>query len=169
MSITVSTEGIHPTTEACIGLLHQLHQQRSVSNVLEIGCGSGVLSLLCAQIWDCRVLAADISAQAVADTQKLMQQAGCDDRVNTLRSDGFSHETIHAHAPYDLIVANLVAGTLIRLVADIRSHLAPGGVVVLSGALSWLAGDVEAALHTQNFTVISKISHLSWNSYILQG
>lgn len=167
MSLTVAAGGIHPTTESCIAALQWLHPRAECANILEIGCGSGVLSVIAADIWQAPVLAADMVPKAVADTAELAQRSGLEGRITAIRSEGFRHELIGSRAPYDLIICNLVAATLIGLAADVKKHLAPGGTVLLSGILAWLAEDVETAYKSCGLNIIWKNSSLSWNSYLL--
>lgn len=167
MSLTVAAHEIHPAAQGCIEALQWLHERRDFANILEIGSGSGILSAIAARIWQAPALATDISEQAVAATARLMADQGLRDWVTCLRSDGFRHPAIAGRAPYDLIIANLVAKTLISMVSDIQKHLAPEGIALVSGVLEWLAADAEAAFHAAGLKITSKTINLSWATYIL--
>jgi ribosomal protein L11 methyltransferase len=148
-------------------MLHTLHERESFQNILEIGSGSGILSVIAAQIWQAPVLAVDIIEKAVADTAALARQNGLENLITAARSNGLGNPLILQCSPYDLIIGNLVAETLIRLAADIKKSLAPGGYVLLSGTLEWLAQDVEAAYSQVGLKIMHKNSRLSWSTYVL--
>ena len=104
-----------------------------------MGCGAGLLSLMAATRWQASVLAVDIDPLAVATARENTKANQLSDRIAVIRSDGYAHETIRDRAPYDLILCNIIAEPIIRMARDTVRHLAPGGVLVLSGVLHWLA------------------------------
>jgi ribosomal protein L11 methyltransferase len=167
MSIAIATAGLHPTTEACLEALQWLQERAQCANILEIGCGNGILALAAASIWDTQVLAADISEKAVADTIENINKYQMESKVTAIRSDGFGHRLIAQRAPYGLIICNLLAKTLVSIAADLKKHSAPGGYVLMSGALSWLGADTETAYKALGFEIIKKTSFHNWNSYVL--
>ena len=71
MIIAIDTIGIHPATECCFEALQWLHERREFHNLLDMGCGNGILSLAAASIWgDAKTLAVDILEKAIEDTNK---------------------------------------------------------------------------------------------------
>src|ERR1700737_4861831 len=98
------SEMLHPTTEACLEMLQWLRQTCQCRNILDIGCGNGILSLAAASLWKTKVLAVDISQQAVTDTMRHCAESRMESYVTALRSDGFQHTSIQERAPYDLII-----------------------------------------------------------------
>ncbi len=167
MPLAIDATGLHPTTDMCLKTLQWLEERRDFSNILEIGCGNGILSLAAASVWRAPVLAVDISEKAVADTQGQIAACGLSELVTALRGDGFNDPRIHARAPYDLIICNLLAETLVRLAPDIKSHLAPGGYALLSGSLAWLAGGVEETCLGLGFEIVHKTGVSPWQSWVL--
>lgn len=167
MNLIVTADGVHPTTEACIAALEWLHARHQFENILEIGCGSGILSVIAANIWQAPVLAVDMVEKAVIDTRALALKHHQQHRITTVRSDGFSHTLIKEKAPYDLIICNLVAATLISLMTDIKKSLALDGYALISGTLEWLASDVDAALESTKLKIVNKNIALSWVTYIV--
>ncbi|MDE3060920.1 MAG: 50S ribosomal protein L11 methyltransferase, partial [Pseudomonadota bacterium] len=99
MAVELDTENLHPATVLMIEALHWLHERYAAENVLDMGCGGGVLSALSASIWDARVLAADISPKAVEDTSMNIASHGLDGRVTVVQSDGFLSPEIAARTP----------------------------------------------------------------------
>jgi len=168
MPIAIDTAGLHPATESCLEALQWLYEEHIFSNILDMGCGNGVLSLAAAGIWNARVLAADIAPQAIADTTKNIARHKLEALVTPLHSDGFAHELIRAHAPYDLIIFNLLAEPIVQMAPEVKSHLAHGGVCILSGILAWLAADVESIYTGLGFTVLKTITRSPWQTYIMR-
>jgi ribosomal protein L11 methyltransferase len=113
--------------------------------ILDIGTGSGVLAIAAVRALRTRVLATDIDALAVqtARANARHNRAGC--WLSVLRADGVGARAVRAHAPYDLILANILLGPLRRMATPLRRLAAPGGRVVLSGILPAQANAVIAA------------------------
>lgn len=165
--IEVDTAGLHPSTACCLEALQWLHERIDCKNILEIGCGNGILSVVAANIWDAHVLAADISPKAVADTAANIAQYGLESRLQVVRSDGLSHSAISEAAPYDLVIGNLLAELQARIALDIRNVTAPGGWVILSGILAWKALEIELSYTTLGFEIAQKIEKTPWITYLL--
>jgi ribosomal protein L11 methyltransferase len=169
MAMTVEIAGLHPATVCCIEALQWLHGQRQCANILEIGCGSGVLSVVAAGLWQAGVLAADIAPQAVADTQQLSREQGMAGRITAIRSDGFKEPLIRKRAPYDLIICNLLAEPIAQWAPEMQSHLTKDGVCLLSGILAWLAPTLEDTYKSLGFEIIHTISRSPWMTYVMRN
>ncbi|MEZ5480038.1 MAG: 50S ribosomal protein L11 methyltransferase, partial [Thiolinea sp.] len=120
--------GNHPTTALCLEWLdgENLHGK----TVLDYGCGSGILALAAAKLGAARIVATDIDPQALEAT-----------RENSLRN-GLPAERIETCLPedlpegrFDVVVANILAGPLVTLSAQLLERLQPGGRLALSGIL----------------------------------
>ena len=128
--------GRHETTSGCLLALAELRQERQVRRALDMGCGTGILALAAAKLWGCPVLAVDNDAEAVRVAR---ENAAINEAANLVRAevgDGYACPAAAEGAPYDLIVANILAGPLIDMAAGLKRFLAPGGVAVLSGLLA---------------------------------
>ncbi len=88
--------------------------------------------------------------------------------VETLTAPGLNHAAIEAEAPYDLIVANILAGPLVMLAPAIRRHLAPGGTVILSGLLTEQQRRVAAAYRGQGLRFASAIPLGEWATLVFR-
>jgi ribosomal protein L11 methyltransferase len=113
--------------------------------ILDIGTGTGVLSIAAARALRQRVLATDIDAPSVrvARDNARLNRAGA--AITFLHANGVTAPAIHTRAPFDLVFANILLGPLKRLATPVRRVLAPGGRIVLSGILNAQANAVLAA------------------------
>jgi len=128
--------GHHETTAQCLSVLSDLARKRGFTNVLDLGCGTGLLAIGAAVLWKRAVLASDIDPVAVEVTIANARANRVAPMIRAVVADGLSHPTLAAGAPYDLIIANILAGPLTRLAPGITAALAPAGVLVLSGLLN---------------------------------
>jgi ribosomal protein L11 methyltransferase len=168
MTLAIDTQNLHPTTELSLEALQWLQVREGFANILDIGCGNGILSVVAAHAWETKVLAVDISPNAVADTEKTIGEYGLEEQVTVLRSDGFSHPEMHARAPYDLIICNLLADILVRIAPEVKKSLRPGGYAVLSGSLAWMSENVEKGYSSLGFEIVKKIEKSPWCAYIMR-
>jgi ribosomal protein L11 methyltransferase len=129
--------GHHETTALCLHVLSDLSKRRRFANVLDLGCGTGLLAIGAAKLWRRSVLASDIDPVAVEVTKENARANGETPLIRALTADGLDHPALAGQAPYDLIIANILAGPLTRLAPAIARALSPGGMLVLSGLLQW--------------------------------
>ena len=141
--------GHHATTAGCLIVLDHLLAGRRFKSSLDLGTGSGVLAIALAKILRQRVLATDIDpiAVRVARENAALNRVGHLVRVITV--DGAKHELIRRSAPFDLVVANILAAPLMRLAPRLAPHVARGGTLVLSGLLPRQRERVVAAYGVQ--------------------
>jgi ribosomal protein L11 methyltransferase len=168
MNIPVNVAGLHPTTVSCLEALQWLKEQRQFQNILDMGCGSGILSLAAAGMWQARVTAADISEQAITDTQNNIDAQKLAELVTPVRSDGFRHPMIRDHSPYDLIIFNLLAEPIVQMAPEVVSHLSDGGICLLSGILMWLAPDVETTYRQNGFELMQSFPRAPWQTLVMR-
>lgn len=144
--------GQHETTTGCLTLLDRFAENgRAFSNVLDLGTGSGILALAIVKRWrEAHIIASDIDPTSVevavenvvGNAERVGDSGG---EIELIAADGLAHERLQRRAPYDLIVANILAGPLIALSSDIAKVMAPGGTLMLAGLLNEQAEDVIAA------------------------
>jgi ribosomal protein L11 methyltransferase len=127
--------GHHETTALCLAALSDLAKRRSFANVLDLGSGTGLLAIAAAKLWRKAVIASDIDPVAVAITNDNARANGMSPLVRAITADGLTHPAIRARAPFDLIVANILASPLTQLAPAIAHALAKCGTLVLSGLL----------------------------------
>jgi ribosomal protein L11 methyltransferase len=144
--------GQHATTSGCLEALDRLERAGArYSNIADIGTGTGLLAFAALALWpDAKCIATDIDAVAVEVAQenaaingvKLGHGAG---ELLLAAADGMDSPLIAARAPFDLIIANILAGPLTELAPAFAKALVPGGTLVLAGLLDIQAEAVLAA------------------------
>jgi ribosomal protein L11 methyltransferase len=129
--------GHHGTTRGCLLALDRICKPspQRPRRILDVGTGTGVLAIAAARALRRHVAATDIDFDSVrvARDNARLNRAG--NFVTFMHADGVAAPAVLAHAPYDLVFANILLGPLKRLATPIRRVLAPGGRVVLSGIL----------------------------------
>lgn len=127
--------GHHETTALCLAALSDIARERGFRNVLDLGTGTGLLAIGAARLWKRPVMASDIDPVAVAVARENAIANGVAPLIQAVTADGLANPALARRAPYDLIVANILAGPLTRLAPSILKALQPGAVLVLSGLL----------------------------------
>ncbi len=141
--------GHHATTAGCLVMLDRLLRARRCQNPLDLGTGSGVLAIALAKVLRRPVLATDIDPVAIRVAEGNAALNGVGHRVRAFAAAGVEHAAIRARAPFDLIVANILAEPLCRLAPRIAPLMARGGALVLSGLLPRQRERVVAAYGAQ--------------------
>jgi len=142
--------GTHATTRGCLELLASLHPQ-DVSMAVDVGCGSGILAIALAKLFCTPILGGDNDEQAVLVARENAERNGvwCEFYV----SIGLQAPELARHVPYDLIVANILAGPLIELSESFAAAIRPGGRVLLSGLLAEQADMILSTYQRRGFTL----------------
>jgi len=161
--------GSHETTKGCIHALESLKQQgHAFKNILDIGTGTGILAMASAHLFQAPVLATDIDHDAALKAQENINLNCFDSLINTIQSDGFQNLLLKSSAPYDLMIANILAEPLIQLAPQFPQYCKKGCVIVLSGLLATQKNAVEHAYLTQGFTTIATHDYGEWSVLQLQ-
>lgn len=137
--------GEHATTSGCLAMIDALmHEGLTPMRLLDMGCGTALLGIAAAKCFDVPVVAVDCDAQAVRVSEENAELNHVHDKMHIARSDGYDSDMVRQHAPYDVIVANILAEPLKAMATDAAAHLAQDGVLILSGILERQADDVTA-------------------------
>ncbi len=129
--------GDHPTTSLCLEWLAQ--QTLAGKTILDYGCGSGILSIAALKLGAHEAYAVDIDPQALNVTRQNAIHNGIHSGLHVLLPS-----ELPRNFQVDIVLANILMGTLIELAPDIQSHVRPGGWLVLSGLLSGQEIEVRA-------------------------
>ncbi|MCH7544279.1 MAG: 50S ribosomal protein L11 methyltransferase [Proteobacteria bacterium] len=156
--------GSHETTRGCLIAIDRLAKRRRFLNSLDLGCGSGILALAIARAMKRPVLAVDIDDWAVRTAAANARSNGLGALVRVAPGDGFSGREIRRRAPFDLIVANILARPLVRLAPDLVRALRKGGVAILSGLLHSDQAALIAAYRAQGARLIRRHRLGDWTT-----
>lgn len=154
--------GHHGTTAGCLEMLDQVVRRERPRNALDLGTGSAVLAIALAKLAHIPVLATDIDPVAVrvaAANARLNHVKGL---VETVTAPGFHHPIFARRAPFDLIVANILARPLMRLAPQMARHIKLGGSLVLSGILDRQRDAVISAYVGQAFRHVRTLHREGW-------
>ncbi|MDC1382434.1 50S ribosomal protein L11 methyltransferase [Candidatus Puniceispirillum sp.] len=161
--------GTHPTTDGCLRAI-QLIRRTSPGKILDMGCGSAILTMAAAKLWpSSRIIAVDndpVAIRVAAKNRSLNQIAPA--RMRLVVSEGFGSRVVNNNAPYDLVLANILAKPLTHMAPDLTPRLQADGWLVLSGILNTQALMVEAAYRAQNLRVWHRICLCDWTTIILR-
>ena len=160
--------GHHGTTHGCLLLLDQVLRAKSPARMLDLGSGTGVLAIAAAKATRRRVLATDIDPQAAVVARENARLNGVGDLVESICATGFSSPAFAARAPFDLILANILANPLRQMATPMAAHLARTGLVILSGLLPHQANGVIAAYRARGLVLRRHQQISGWSSLLMQ-
>jgi ribosomal protein L11 methyltransferase len=160
--------GHHGTTSGCLIAIDRIARRMKISRALDVGTGSGVLAIAIAKRTKARVVASDIDPVAVKVAAENVRLNGVVSRVRTVVAAGLNHAAIMAEAPYDLVVANILAGPLVALAPAIRRATTRDGIVILSGLTLDQERRVAAAYRSVGLTRVGAIHLGEWVTLILR-
>jgi ribosomal protein L11 methyltransferase len=149
--------GAHATTYLCLTLLTQWLTVASGGTLLDVGCGSGILSLAALTLGVHTAVGVDIDAQAVAVAQQNAVLNGLQHRVRYLQ--GSWEVTEEA---FDLITANIYLEPLLGMAAPLSRRLRPHGILILSGILASQEAALQAALYHAKLEVQQRLMEEEW-------
>ena len=154
--------GHHGTTAGCLETIDRVVRRERPRNALDLGTGSAVLAIAVAKLARIPVLATDIDPVAVRVARQNARLNGASAYVRAVTATGFHHPAFATNAPFDLIVANILARPLMQLAAGMAKHIAPGGSLILSGILDRQRDAVVAAYVGQRFRHVTTLHREGW-------
>lgn len=163
--------GSHETTKLCISNLKKYISSDGITDVLDVGCGSGILSIIALKLGARKVLGMDIDELAV--------QASVDNlQLNNIPKDAYEivqgnvigdrsfAENIVQIGQYDIVVANILADVIISLAEVIRPFMKAEGVFITSGIIDQKENEVKEALVRNGFEIIDTSYMGEWVSIV---
>ncbi|HEY4199732.1 MAG TPA: 50S ribosomal protein L11 methyltransferase [Devosiaceae bacterium] len=160
--------GHHETTTGCLEAIDRLLKRTKPRAMLDVGTGTGVLAIALAKRTRLPVLATDIDPVAVKTTIDNARDNGVERLIVAAEATGLNHRLIAGNAPFDLIVANILAGPLVALAPAMGRAAQHGASVVLSGLLDTQAARVTAAYARQGMVLRQKLQRKEWTTLILE-
>jgi ribosomal protein L11 methyltransferase len=161
--------GHHGTTRGCLLLLDEVLKAHRPRRVLDLGTGTGVLAIAAANALQIKVLASDIDPLAVSTARDNARLNGAGDLVETVCAIGFSAPEFAARRPFDLVLANILANPLRQMATAMARHLAPSGLVILSGLLPHQAQSVIAAYRARGLLLERHLQIEGWSSLLMRN
>ena len=156
--------GHHGTTRGCLLLLDHVLKAWRPRRVLDLGTGTGVLAIAAARALHEKVLASDIDPLSVQVARENARLNVSGHLVQTIRATGFSAPQFADTAPFDLVLANILANPLRQLATPMARHLAPSALVILSGLLTHQAPGVIAAYRARGLVPVRHLRIQGWSS-----
>ena len=144
--------GTHETTSLCMKLLEKYAAggADAAVSVIDVGCGSGILSVAAALLGCRYVLGTEIDSEAVQIARENVQLNGVDSKVKVFEADLLKNVNYKA----DIIVANLMHDLVMKLAPDAYRHLDAGGLFISSGILLEKRDQVAAAVEAAGFDIL---------------
>ena len=158
--------GHHGTTEGCLLALDVILKRRIPANILDVGCGTGVLAIAASKATGRPALASDIDPEAVRVTRGNAALNGVKPLVESFAAAGLAHPRIASGGPYDLIFANILARPLVALSTGLARALAPGGDLILSGLTADQMRWIEATYESRGLALSRRIRRANWATLV---
>jgi ribosomal protein L11 methyltransferase len=158
--------GHHGTTRGCLHALTTFAKRQRLRRVLDVGTGSGILTIAAAKLARVRVIASDIDIRAIAAARDNARMNQIRPLLSFFRTSGITR-VIRSSAPYQLIFANILLGTLTRLAVPLRKIAAPGARIVLSGLLPQHVNAVLAIYRAQGLMLEKRIALDGWVTLVM--
>jgi len=160
--------GHHATTAGCLAAIGRALKSRRPRNALDLGTGTGVLAIAIAKSAAIPVLATDIDPVATRIAAQNCRLNGVAARVRCVTASGMGHREIDARVPFDLVVANILAGPLQAMARGIAGAVAPGGTLILSGLLARQRARILASYRLQGLVLEHSIVRDGWLTLTLR-
>ncbi|HEX4736963.1 MAG TPA: 50S ribosomal protein L11 methyltransferase [Allosphingosinicella sp.] len=167
--------GQHETTSGCLIALSRLRDGGATfGDILDLGTGTGLLAFAALRLWPAaRAIASDIDPVAIdvaaenaaINAVRLGRARG---QLELAVATGMENSRLKARAPYDLIIANILAGPLIALAPSVAAALAPGGRLLLAGLLDQQAERVAAAYRREGLMLTGRIDRGEWPTLVMR-
>jgi ribosomal protein L11 methyltransferase len=159
----------HATTRGCLAALDVVARRRTPHRILDLGCGSGVLAIAASRIWPrATVTASDLDPVAIDVARENVAFNGAQVRIGLVVASGLGHVKLRQLQPFDLVLANILAGPLIRLAPGMARAIAGGGMAVLSGILGEQAREVIGVYRMAGFHVLHRRVDHNWATLVLE-
>ncbi|WP_420607758.1 50S ribosomal protein L11 methyltransferase [Novosphingopyxis sp.] len=167
--------GHHPTTHGCLSALDALKSEgKRFRRIADIGTGTGLLAFAAARLWpQARIVASDIDPVAVELAAEFAAMNGIaagrePEALVLVAAPGTDHPLIRRRAPYDLVMANILAGPLIALAPDLAALQQGGGTLILAGLIRDQAEGVAAAYRREGYRLVERRDRENWPTLVLR-
>ena len=159
--------GEHGSTRGVLIALDRLAKRRRFRRVLDMGCGTGILSMAAARTFGRPIALYDIDPEAVRVASRNAVVNGLKPLLMPRRAHSYRERAVRRGGPYDLVLANILARPLMLMARDLARVLAPDGVAVLGGFLPWQEASVRAAHRARRIVLARRITVDGWTTLIV--
>ncbi len=163
---TAFGSGSHGTTAGCLMMLKK--HAKPHQKVLDMGCGSAILSLAAAKM-GLDVFACDNDPEAVRVSVENTKINDVADMVKVFCGDGFNTKEVLENKPYDIIIANILANPLIQMAYDMSVSVSTSAKVILSGITTEQSASVQNAYEEQGFSLIDCLQKEDWVTLVFSN
>lgn len=153
--------GGHHTTRLCLETLERYVKKGD--DVLDTGCGSGILAISALLFGACKAIGVDIDALAVKTAKENGKQNGFTEPQYTILQGNLADKVT---GTYDVVVANIVADIIMLFAKDVGRFLKPDGVFITSGIIDTRETEVRAALEENGFSVVERNEQSGWICFV---
>jgi len=158
--------GSHETTKGCTLAMQEL-RNHDFKNILDMGCGSGILAIIAKKLWpEAKIFAVDNDPVCIETTA---ENASINSVIlKTMVSDGYDSGFVKDNSKYDLIISNILAAPLIEFSPKAADSLTDGGIIILAGLLNKDADEVIKAHEDCGFILESKKDINGWTIIVMK-
>ena len=166
---TAFGSGTHGTTSGCLEILASLEQDRTKPRkIIDVGTGTGILAIAARKLWpDVDIIASDIDEESISRTEHHANENDVSG-LSLYVANGVDHPGIQNTGPYDLVIANILAGPIKDMASDLAAITADAGYLLLSGMLDEQAEDVAQAFESRQFKPVQHLSRDGWTSLLMK-
>ena len=154
--------GTHATTSLCLNILDQCVADGM--EVLDIGCGSGILAIASVLLGAEKALGVDIDAQSVKTAKENAEINNITHKTEFIVGDLADKVT----GKYNIVCANIVADIIIKLLPDVGQFMTEDGILIVSGIIDIRKDDVLAAVENNGFSVAAEAYKDNWCAFVLK-
>jgi len=161
--------GLHQTTQMCIECLEKY--VASDSHILDLGCGSGILSIIGMMLGASSAFACDLdsSAEDIANENARLNNISSESyhvAIGNAITDEALRNKILSLPKFDIVIVNIVADAIIALTATVASCIKPGGLLISSGIIQERLEEVSATIKANRFNILESISKDDWHCMV---
>lgn len=153
--------GTHETTAMCIKLIEE-YLDKNKDIVFDIGCGSGILSIISAKLGAKKVIGVDIDEAAIKVSKENIIKNNCENIVRIIKGDLLDKVEEKA----DIIVANIIAEVITDMIPSLEKYLKSNGTFISSGIIKEKEDIVISALNKHNYKIIDKKCDNGWVAFV---